>query len=83
MSYKKRTKEEVELILKELGSGLSRAEICMKHSISSTALHRLIADNAGVQPEKRKVESKIKKLEKIIAQQELEIKLMKAALKKS
>ncbi len=83
MSYKKRSKEEVEAILHDYKLRMPIAEICAKHTISGTAFNRLVKDSKGFQIEKRKPSSKVQHLEKIIAQRDLEIKLMKAALKKS
>lgn len=84
MSYKKRTEEEVQIMLKEFAQGVSIPEISKKYSISHSSFYRLLWDSRGVDMSTRKTShSKIKKLEKTLQERDKEIALLKAALKKS
>lgn len=82
---KKRSKEEVENILREFASGLSLVDICEKHQMSESGFYRLLSASKGVDPNayRKKNESKIAKLEKELAKREKEIRLLKMVLKKT
>ena len=86
MSYKKRTQEEIENLVKDSEAGLSTAEICKKYELSETALYRILLKHRGLDFADQKRSSvdkkKVNRLEKKIKDQELEIKLLRAALKK-
>lgn len=85
MSYKKRTKEEMENILREFASGVSLPDIAKKYGISQTSFYRLVLASRGLNPnagvEQRR--NRIKKLEKDLDARDKEIRLLKAILKKS
>ncbi|MGZ3770766.1 MAG: hypothetical protein ACXVCR_11570 [Bdellovibrio sp.] len=83
MPYKRRSKEEIENILKDYAADISEFEICSKYSLSGSGFRRILAASRGENPHSRKVESKISRLEKKLKEQEKEIALLKAALKKS
>lgn len=86
MSYKKRTQEEVEAIVKEVEDGHSNADICNKYGVSETALYRILLKHRGLgfadQQRSSSDKKKVNRLEKKIKEQEQEIKLLRAALKK-
>ena len=85
MSYKKRTKKEMENILREFASGVSLPDIAKKYGISQTGFYRLVLASRGLNPnagvEQRR--NRIKKLEKDLDARDKEIRLLKAILKKS
>ena len=85
MSRKKRSKEEVEEILRFFAQGMSVNEISQKFSISNTAFYRLLRVSRGEAPDasKKKQESQIAKLKKQLEQRNKEIRLLKEVLKKS
>jgi len=81
---RKRTKEEVESVLKDVTAKLSNYEICKKHGLSQTTLYKIIQVGQGIDVKAtRKQDSKISKLERAIRERDREIALLKAALKKS
>jgi transposase len=84
-SMKKRSKEEVETILREFAQGMSLVEICKKYDMSDSAFYRLLAASKGLDPNayRKKSESKIAKLEKALEKREKEIRLLKMVLKKT
>ena len=86
MPYKARSKEEIENIVKDFESGQSAYDVSKKYKISETSLYQLLNSYHGVTraSDKRKShQTKIKKLEKSLAEKDKEIALLKAALKKS
>lgn len=84
MSLKKRSQEEIQGIVKDFTEKRSIPEIAKKYAISEGAIYRLVQKHHGTfVDEKPKTKKKVKSLEKKIKEQELEIKLLKAALKKS
>lgn len=83
MSLKKRTKEEIEAIVKDFGDDLSLHEIATKYSISEDAIYRIIQKHHGSYVDRKgEAKSKVKRLEKELAEREKEIAILKAALKK-
>jgi hypothetical protein len=85
VSYKKRTPEEILEMITAYEGGLRIADLCTKYAIGESAFFRLLALNRGYDPkasceERRK--DKVKSLHKKIKDQEEEIKLLRAALKK-
>lgn len=82
---KARSKEEVEAILKDMRDGMRVAEVCQKHGISETSLYRVLALKTGSASKgyEKRQESRIARLERELAERDKEIRLMKAALKKS
>ena len=84
MSYKKRSKKEVEAILQAHKSGVSVTRICEKYSISETGFYRILMASRGlVIKSNNRSQSKIKKLESQVKERDKTILLLKAALKKS
>lgn len=84
MSYKKRTIEETESILRDFAGGLSILEICTKHSLSESGFYRILGAARGTDLKgKSKSETKIKRLEKVVQERNREIQLLKNILKKS
>ena len=81
---KPRSKEEVEAILRDVRGEMRMHEVCEKYGISETALYRLLALSTGT-PSKgyQRQESRVARLEKQLAERDKEIRLMRAALKKS
>lgn len=83
VSLKKRSKEEVEAILREYAGGAGILELAKKYEMSETTFYRILGLSRGAVPKDKKRESRIKKLEKTLAQRDKEISLLKAVLKKS
>lgn len=85
MSYRKRTNEEMEVILREFASGMALHDISKKYGISEAGFYRLLLASKGIEPnpgvEQRR--NRIKKLEKDLEARDKEIRLLKAILKKS
>jgi hypothetical protein len=76
---------EIEAIIKDAAMGLSALEICKKHELSEDALYRLLRKHQGLNADlsrRDRVKSRVGKLEKKVREQEEEIKLLRAALKK-
>lgn len=85
VSYKKRTSEEITEMITAYEGGLRIADLCTKYEIGENAFYRLLAIHRGYDPaasanERKK--GKVKALHKKIKDQEEEIKLLRAALKK-
>ncbi|RYZ89244.1 MAG: hypothetical protein EOP06_09610 [Proteobacteria bacterium] len=83
MSLKKRSAEEIENIIQDFASESSLHDISVKYSISEDAIYRLLQKHHGsFVPQSSAKKKKITSLEKKVAEQEKEIALLKAALKK-
>lgn len=83
MSYKKRTAEETESILREYAGGASIVDLCEKYSMSQSGFYRLLLSSRGIEPKTSKQQEKIKRLEKKLQEREREISLLRNILKKS
>lgn len=81
--YKRRSKEEIEDILKDHKEGIAVFEICSKYSLSGSGFRRILAASLGENPNSKKSPNKVSRLEKKLKEQEKEIALLKAALKKN
>ena len=87
LAYKKRTQEEIQGILDDVTSGVSKYQICKKYDLSETALYRILSLIAGKPPSDylksiKKNKDKIKKKKKIIQEQSKQIEFLRNALKK-
>lgn len=85
MSWKKRTKQEIEEIIKDSSMGMSAYEVCAKHNLCEDSLYRILQKYRGLNADairRDHVKSKVEKLEKRVRQQEEEIALLRAAFKK-
>lgn len=85
MSLKKRSKEEIDEILKAASEGKSVSEICKKFQISEGSYYRILNMSRGLRIEKtqNRQTRRIAKLESQLKEREKEIALLKSALKKS
>ena len=83
MPRKKRSLEEIEEILRAFAQGSSIFDISVKYDISQPAFYRILKFSRGQSPNGDKRKSKIEKLESELRMREKEIRLLKAALKKS
>ena len=83
--YKRKSKEEVEGMLKDHKDGLSIREICLKYDASESTVFRIVKQNRDLpkKPSTKKMESKIQKLEKELKQRDREIAILRDILKKS
>lgn len=82
---KKRTKAEVDGIIKDSATGMSVFELCTKHEVSEDQLYRILKKFKGAYSDiarREKSQTKVKKLEKKVREQQQEIDLLRAALKK-
>lgn len=85
VSYTKRTEKEIKEIVKAYENKTDLNEICKKYSLSQTSFYRMLAKHRGYDNEanyKAKRTTEHQKLKKKIKQQEEEIKILRAALKK-
>ena len=84
MSYKRRSKKEVDAILNAHKSGVSVARICEKYAVSETGFYRILMASRGLSTTSgSRAHKKIKRLESQLKEREKEISLLKAVLKKS
>jgi hypothetical protein len=85
VSWKRRSKEEIEKILKDCATGMSMLEICERHDLGERQLYRILRQHRGLNADaarRDRVQKKVSKLERKVKEQEEEIKLLRAALKK-
>lgn len=85
MSWKKRSQDEINEILKDCATGMSALEICEKHDLGERQLYRILRQHRGLNADatrRDRAKQKVSKLERKVKEQEEEIKLLKAALKK-
>ncbi|PIU00604.1 MAG: hypothetical protein COT74_04440 [Bdellovibrionales bacterium CG10_big_fil_rev_8_21_14_0_10_45_34] len=85
VSLKKRSKEEIEGILRAFAQGRSLIEISRDFQVSEGAFYRILRDSRGapVYPGERQRRAKINRLEKKLKERDREIALLRSALKKS
>ena len=83
VSYKKRSSEEIDKIITDYQSGMTQAELSKKYEVSEDAIFRILKKASGTEDGRAlKRADQVKKLEKKLKERDLEIKLLKAALKK-
>ena len=83
MSRKVRSPEEIKAILKAFEGGMSQPEISKKFALSEAGFYRILRVSRGETPEASPRNSRVEQLEKKLKQRDLEIALLKAALKKT
>lgn len=85
VSYRKRTKDEVAALLKDYNNGMPIHELTRVHNVTEPSFYRILRASKGLDHNSThtKQMSRIKKLEKDLAAREKEIRLLRAALKKS
>ncbi len=83
VSYKMRSKEEIDQMIAEYQKGLTQAELAEKYQVSEDSIYRILKSASGADDGRAKKRSdQVKKLEKKLRERDEEIKLLKAALKK-
>jgi putative transposase len=86
VSYKKRSPEELENILKDYREGIKYLEISKKYKIGESSFYRIVKAYHGMNAaEIKKLRSQDKEMRRLqvkLEEQAFEIKLLKKALKK-
>lgn len=82
MTRKRYTEEQIIAVLKEAQGGVSAAELCRKHGISSPTFYKWKAKYSGMEVsdirKMRQLEDENRRLKQMVANQALDIEALKA-----
>jgi putative transposase len=83
---KRFTEEQIIKILREVDSGVSLAEVCRKHSVSTASYYKWKAKFGGMEVSEaqrlRSLEAENAKLKRLVADQALDILVLKDVVSK-